>query len=111
MGKKIYKDIKNGGYYFHCPACGSAHKIVDSHKLSGTLEQPTFFPSVKFTGILAPERLHRGGDGEHLVEPDGRLKGATDFVCHSLISNGWISFLKECTHHFKGKTVELPDFE
>lgn len=31
-------------------------------------------------------------------------------ICHSFVTGGKIRYLNDCTHHLKGKTVELLDF-
>lgn len=56
---------------------------------NGSVESPTVKPSV----------LTRGGspDGEH--------------VCHSWINDGRVQFLDDCTHEFKGQTMDLLEVE
>lgn len=84
------------GWVIHCPACGFGHKFNAAEypnplngakwTFSGTLEWPTFAPSMLIKYQLRP--------GE-------------DYVCHSFVRDGKIEFLSDCTHAMAGQTVEL----
>jgi hypothetical protein len=112
-GKKIsnYKDENgNEGFHFHCEGCKSAHgvytyqapvkkdskgnviegKVVPVWGYNGNEEKPTFTPSI----------LAQWEEGPNNVKK----------VCHSFVTDGNIRYLNDCTHHLKGKTVELLDF-
>jgi hypothetical protein len=45
-----------------------------------------------------------------LPENDVTGKVTKTFRCHSLVTDGNIQFLDDCTHELKGKTVPLEDF-
>lgn len=91
------------GYAVRCPACtelnlGSIHVFAlkmcngaPGWVFSGTLESPTFQPSMRATAT-------EGDTG-------------TVHVCHSFVREGKIQYLNDCTHRMAGTTVDLPDFE
>jgi len=84
-------------------------------QFNGDTDRPTFSPSI----------LARGGccyePNWHQSELAGRLpekcdKGSPDedgismcHVCHSLVRDGRIEFLGDCTHALAGQTVDLPE--
>ena len=78
---------------FECPGCGCAHGVrVNGERneaggswgWNGSMEKPTFTPSV-----LSQETIR----------------------CHSFVKNGRIQFLTDCEHELAGQTVELPEWE
>lgn len=77
---------------FHCPGCGSDHSIRTVNAKgpgptwdwNGSIERPTFNPSVRVSG---------GG------------------VCHFFVRNGRIEYCPDSTHALKAQTVDLPDWE
>jgi hypothetical protein len=76
-------------YVFWCPGCEERHLVnVDasagraSWEFSGTLEEPTFRPSLRLAG-----------------------------VCHALVSVGWIEFFEDCRHSLAGWAMPLPEIE
>jgi hypothetical protein len=116
MGKKIsnYKDENgNKGFHFHCEGCGSAHGVFIRGKgvpvwgFNGNEEKPTFTPSILVRWVSIPDKPEKDDKGKHILGPDGRIKGAKDERCHSFVTNGKIRYLNDCTHHLKGKTVQL----
>ena len=95
--KLISKDKVESIWYFQCPGCNQEHSINDRiWKFNNDLERPTFSPSYLMKG-------YRFADVE-------RTKSEA-FVCHSFITNGYIEYLNDCTHHLKGYTVELLEYE
>jgi Family of unknown function (DUF6527) len=85
---------------FHCEGCGYDHaftvgpqnlantgNIRPRWNWNGSMEQPTFTPSLLCNGSDPAQR------------------------CHSFVTNGRIQFLDDSWHHLKGKTVDLPDWE
>ena len=96
MGNKLYKLTSENEtevqYLLGCPGCGNAHPVrVKGDRpcwtWNGSLEVPTFEPSLMVWGSDETRR------------------------CHSFIRNGRIEFLSDCFHELKGQTVDLPDFE
>lgn len=60
---------------------------------NGDAIRPTFTPSVKCW--VNP------------TEIDGvRFPG---YICHSMIEDGFVRFLDDCTHEFRNETVQLPE--
>jgi hypothetical protein len=96
---KLYK-ISNwrpglADLYFHCPGCGSAHGvwITPPHEggpkwdFNGDMEKPTFTPSIKVE-YSTSDKMH---------------------ICHSIITDGKIQYLGDCTHELAGQLVEMED--
>lgn len=99
MGNKVEAFIDEEGkkgYHFHCEGCDSAHAIyvegknVPNWTFTGDKNKPTIKPSILVRWDEGPE--HK------------------PMVCHSFVTDGKIRYLNDCTHHLKGKTVELLDF-
>jgi hypothetical protein len=94
--KKI-ENIRPGDpdYVFYCSGCKCDHGVWtydwDGPKwlFNRNVDYPTVSPSIKIT----------------TPSPAG-IK-----ICHSFINNGQIQYLDDCTHEFKGKTIDLPDYE
>lgn len=84
MGVKLKK--MSDSHFFYCPGCKTTHPVDSRWKWNGSLEAPTFTPSLMVNGSY----------------PAGR--------CHSFIKDGKIEFLTDCHHELKGQTVEMPDW-
>lgn len=86
---------------FICPGCNRTHAVQTGSDFgpnwswNGSLEKPTFSPSVLVT--------YSG--------PDAGRDGAPPAVCHSFVNDGRIQFLSDCTHSLAGQTVGLPLWE
>lgn len=82
---------------FTCPGCkrdhGIQHGVTDgpSWNWNGSLESPTFTPSILVT--------YNGADAG--------VDGAPPKICHSYVVDGKIQFLTDCTHSLAGQTVDL----
>ncbi len=75
-------------YLFHCPGCKNDHPVeVPRWEWNGSMDRPTFSPSLLCNHHHAPSR------------------------CHSFIRDGQIQFLDDCHHGLRGKTVEIPEYE
>lgn len=81
---------------FNCPGCGNAHHVAArpntlrngaSWEWNGSMDAPTFSPSVLTNGDM-PE--HR---------------------CHCYVRDGKIQFLSDCHHQLAGQTVDLPEWD
>ena len=83
--KKLNR-LKDGSLEFYCPACNEYHTVNDSWRFNGNFEKPTFSPSISVTW-------------------------GNDKLCHSFIVDGKIRYLKDCTHEFAGKTIDMEDIE
>lgn len=87
MGQKLHK-FSESVYCFHCPGCGNAHPVdVTRWTWNGSMEAPTFSPSLLCNQHHEPSR------------------------CHSFIADGKIQFLSDCWHPLAGQTVEIPEWE
>lgn len=84
----INKDDSLYGFMVECPGCGFAHVFTSGWKFDGSLEHPTFTPSmlVHYPWGDPPQNM----------------------ICHSFVTAGKIRFLDDCTHALKGQTVDLP---
>lgn len=75
-------------YSFFCPGCKYDHSFeVPRWTWNGSLEKPTFTPSLMCNASIPSSR------------------------CHSFVTNGQIAFLPDCWHNLAGQTVDLPDYE
>jgi hypothetical protein len=80
------------------------------------MEKPTFTPSILINTVINPEvdpntgDFKRDADGKHLLDPDGRLRGAKDAVCHVNVIDGMLHFAGDSTHEFAGKIVPMEPF-
>ena len=93
-------------FLFMCPGCGYAHQVwVKSNPLrnngnhpvwgwNGSMEKPTFTPSLLCNGSMKSEEVREGYQR-----------------CHSFITDGKIHFLCDCSHELVNKTVEMKDWE
>jgi len=99
MSKLVHlgHDAKGTLYAFHCPGCECSHQVrvppdvtnTESHPCwswNGSMESPTFNPSI-------------------LVYGSGDIPR-----CHSFVRDGRIQYLDDCTHGFKGQTIDLPEW-
>jgi Family of unknown function (DUF6527) len=75
---------EQGYYEIYCVGCKRKHYLDKRWKFKGTLENPTFFPSLLII---------------------------TEVKCHSFIEGGNIRYLSDSTHEYSGKTVVLPDLD
>lgn len=75
--------------WFYCPGCFTPHMLRVSGQHGWTwnqsIEQPTFIPSIKVTS------------------------GDPKYCCHSMVTDGKIAYLDDCSHKLRGQTVELPN--
>jgi hypothetical protein len=92
MRAKILHDTTGAraGVLVQCPGCGCGHLFrvepaKDPWAWNGSLEKPTFSPSM-------------------LVNKD-----FPESRCHSFVTDGRIQFLDDCAHALRGQTVDLPD--
>jgi|GEM_PF-475315 hypothetical protein len=98
------------GYEIKCIACGNNHIFYTlpgyyksegrsiNWNFDGNLEMPTFTPSLnQTTGSLAMSN-YKDGD----IPPTR---------CHSIVTNGKIQYCGDCTHSYKGQTIDLPEIE
>ncbi|WP_420485245.1 DUF6527 family protein [Iningainema tapete] len=93
----IYENSRIVGFFFDCPGCKMGHavharpyknKIGASWTFNGSLDKPTFRPSI----LAKVER-----------------SDVQAMVCHSFVTDGRIRFLQDCTHSLVGRTVDLPE--
>ena len=108
MSKLIRPDPKywpRADYGYWCPGCNNMHAISVEQKnhsgaswsFNGDVDRPTFSPSINYK-VNTPDM------GEH-YQPH-----IWSTICHHFVRDGRIEFLSDCTHAFKGQTVDLPDF-
>lgn len=102
---------------FYCPGCKTTHHIqhgADSGPnwgWNGSLERPTFTPSVLVTGTEFTPQGQADFDAWHAAgcPPRNGVKfDSRPAVCHSFVTDGRIQFLGDCTHALAGQTVDLP---
>lgn len=99
----------NSSYEIFCPGCKDYHefwcikpypyKNKPQWKFNGDFNNPTFTPSLIWeTGKYVDPKYEHEED-----TPSVR--------CHSIITDGKIQFLNDCTHELKGQIIELPEIE
>lgn len=108
MRKRISKyllrvdNYRENCIFHYCPACDDLHPFaVDSPFPNGhqwtfnnNLEKPTFSPSMNCSIGPYPEGTKRAGEIDR---------------CHYHLKEGKIQYLGDCTHDYKGKTINLPE--
>lgn len=96
---------QTGGYAHWCPACEEMHNMPDSWTFDGNLEQPTYSPSFRHSGM---QRINQDGKwtGEWARGADGK---PLPWVCHYILTAGVLNYCGDCTHALAGKSVPLPD--
>jgi hypothetical protein len=93
MSAKIHDDNGLGYWCFHCPGCGHDHAFRvngtgrPQWTWNGSLEKPTFTPSLVNSSDTPSRR------------------------CHLFVTKGRIQFLSDCHHALAGQTVDLPDWD
>lgn len=71
-------------YTVYCPGCRDAHVYDSRWAFNGSLELPSFTPSYMIEG------------------------GSDNIRCHSIVTNGRITYLSDSNHQLSGQTVDLP---
>jgi hypothetical protein len=99
---KIRKTNDNR-FVFFCPGCQCGHWFKTEGPgpvwtFNEDMEKPTIRASILVKGHLQSHRE----EGETIKDVHG--------ICHSIITDGNIQFLPDCTHELSGKTVPLEDF-
>lgn len=93
--------------HFWCPGCDEAHGIIinapNSWFWNGSVDSPTFSPSVKVVGV-------QWSKGAAFYKRNHNVPAGDPIVCHSFVRDGYIQFLNDCTHQLAGRTVVLPDW-
>jgi hypothetical protein len=87
-------------YLFYCPGCLEIHPFCTRNdsspswkpwQFNGNTSSPTFTPSL----LLKRSQFDYDGCGPR---------------CHSVVTDGKISFCTDCEHNLAGKTVDMIDF-
>lgn len=95
----------NSRVLFWCPGCREGHQVyVGTWTWNGSLEQPTFTPSVLIRGHQWPGEEYP----EHFKAAHAAVPAGGETVCHTFVTDGRIQFLGDCTHELAGQTVNLP---
>jgi hypothetical protein len=91
-------DVKEGDiikHMFICQACGNCHFFIEPlWGWNQDREKPTVTGSILI-------HAHPGTPGVFKDTPR----------CHSLIKDGQIQYLSDCSHDMANKTIEIPDFD
>lgn len=93
-----------GGHTHWCPGCEEMHILPDTWAFDGNLEEPTFSPSFRHTGI---RRVFLDGNwtGEWVRNTEGHVIERT---CHYVLTKGILNYCDDCTHALVGRCVPLP---
>lgn len=117
-----FKKETDGIYVFHCPGCGDVHTIQTEKsgaqhpqcwEFNEDIENPTVSPSLLVrSGHYVTEYKTDTCWCDYAKKHPEEIDSIPHcYRCHFFIKNGMIQFLSDCTHPFKDKTVEIPDFE
>lgn len=117
--QSIIRRSGGGQLLFWCPGCGCAHAVWVAAEgqsspsgsnwgWNGSMDRPTFTPSVLVTSYMSepavtPENLEEWNKNPW---PQKRV----DRRCHSFVKDGQIQFLGDCWHSLRGQTVPLEEF-
>jgi hypothetical protein len=109
---------------FHCPGCECAHQVhVNPEKneltgaswgWNGSMDAPTFSPSIKVTGTDMTAQGRADYDAWYAAgcpKPAPESFETQPMCCHSFVLDGNIQFLGDCTHKLANQTVPIPDWE
>jgi hypothetical protein len=113
------KDPDNNNYWFFCPGCNNLHHIPVKDGVrdgwqftNGNKAMPSFYPSIdRKTGHYVqtpPQPQPPDCDICNDCTERGKVK-STCGRCHSVITDGRISYQADSTHHLAGQTVDLPE--
>lgn len=89
--EKVTSKSGNESYWFWCPGCDTHHayttRLGDGEKgpcwkMSGTLDKPTFTPSLRCRGSI---------------------------LCHLFVTDGMVRYLSDCEHALAGQIIPLED--
>jgi hypothetical protein len=76
----------------------------DGWTWNGSVDKPTFHPSVLVRGVQTVRDESGRWTGEWVRDAAGQ---ALPRVCHSFVTDGRIQYLSDCTHELAGQTVEM----
>jgi hypothetical protein len=104
---------------FFCHGCKCGHGVWTTQSnghtgaiwtWNGSMDKPTFSPSILVTGRAFTESGKADYDTWYAAGcPDrqGRAFENQDTRCHSFVRDGKIQFLSDCTHKLAGQTVDM----
>ena len=80
------------------------HALPDGWKFDGNLEEPTFTPSFRHSGV---RKVNVNGKwtGEWVRDAAGN---PIPHVCHYILTKGILNFCGDSMHALAGKSVPLP---
>ena len=117
MGNKFQPGTPEDTLVFRCPGCNELHvvKVAPAGNRWGwnlSEDMPTFWPSLLLQGYRYPGKEH---DAEFRAiqaqGSDALFASRFRTVCHSMIQDGKMQFLADCTHALVGQTVEITDWD
>ena len=110
-----FKEISNapGEFMFDCPGCKCSHSIptkgAGAWYFNGNTDRPTVSPSLLVRAPMWVPPVTAENHEEWKRNPWEQKQ--VESVCHSIINDGKIQYLSDCTHELAGQTVELPNLE
>ena len=105
MSRVSDKLRRGDGRYFHwCPACEELHQLPDRWEFDGDLENPTFKPSFRHTGIQT-KKINGKWNGEWIRDSNGNT---IPYVCHYVLTAGILYYCEDCTHQMANQSIPLP---
>lgn len=104
----VLRSAEGDRLHFFCPACRVFHGIPVSTEAQspgrwywdGNKDKPSFSPSLAVSTYRMEPPYVFG-----LPKPKEQRR--VDTMCHFFIRNGQFVFLDDCTHEYKGRTVDM----
>ena len=105
----VLRACRNGqAMHFWCPACDEDHMVIvqgpESWGWNGDVNKPTLRHSVLISGGKVTTKNEEGRWNGGWVNQEN---GGIDHRCHSQVTDGKIFYYDDCSHDFKGQTLEL----
>ena len=107
----VLRSGENNQLIYWCPGCKMYHAInygLNGWQWNGNVDKPTFTPSINITGGHYASDFNPGNACWCTFNRNNPDK--TSFkcaMCHSIITDGKISFLSDCKHELAGQTVDM----
>jgi hypothetical protein len=108
------RNLIGGGAVFFCPGCNETHACTSQiWGFNGNLDKPTLTPSVDYkSGHFVADQANEPCwcTFEYRFPKYKGRKHPVCYHCHSLVRDGMIQFLGDCTHKLANQTVPIPEW-
>jgi hypothetical protein len=97
--------ILGAGGYDRCEPSDATHLKLNFPGPQGTLIIPVMIGG---TRDGTPNWTWNGDVEKPTLKPSIKTHGC-DYLCHSFVNDGLVTFLEDCSHDLKGQTLEMLD--